>query len=101
MIRRLVEASYAQHGNAPSEEQLQFWLLESRTPDMLIELAARFPGVARSATVLRPLVAEAITVNRKSLRQSLAQEQEAERDADRSYWEPLKRELEQLRRGRR
>ncbi len=100
MIRRLVEASYAEHRDAPSDELLQFWLLESRTPDMLVELAARFPEVAHAATVRRPLVAEASTASRKSLRQALAQEQEAERDADRSYWEPLKRELEQLRCGR-
>jgi hypothetical protein len=101
MIRRLVEASYAQHRDKPSNEQLHFWLQESRTPDILIELAVRFPDAARSTMVRRPLIAEAIAVNYQSLRQLLAQEQEAERDADRSYWEPLKRELEQIRHGRR
>lgn len=70
MIRRLVEASYAEHRDAPSDELLQFWLLESRTPDMLVELAARFPEVAHAATVRRPLVAEASTASRKSLRQA-------------------------------
>jgi hypothetical protein len=100
MIRRLVESNYAQHRDAPSEEQLRFWLLESRTPEMLIELAARFPEAARSATERRPLLAAAVAASRGVLRQALVEEQEAEREVDRNYWEPLKRELEQLRRGR-
>jgi hypothetical protein len=101
MIRRLVEANYAQHREAPTEEQIQFWLLESRTPEILIEIAARFPQAAHSAAHRRPLLAEAIAAHRKGLRKALAQEQEVERDADRKYWKPLKRELEQLRHDRR
>jgi hypothetical protein len=100
MIRRLVEANYAQHRAAPTDEQLGFWLLESRTPAMLIELAARFPDAAHSAAQRRPLVADAFAANHDALRQAILHEQEAEREADRNYWEPLKRELEQLRRGR-
>ncbi len=101
MIRRLIEANYAQHRDEPSDEQLRFWLLESRTPEMLIELAARFPKAARTAARRRPLVAEPFAASRKALRHALVQEQETEREADREYWEPLKRELEQLRHGRR
>ncbi len=100
MIRRLVEANYAQHRDAPTEEQLRFWLLESRTPEMLIELAARFPETARSVAEGRPPVAEAAKASRSALRHALAEEQETEREADRVYWEPLKVELEILRRGR-
>jgi hypothetical protein len=101
MIRRLVEANYAQHHVAPTDEQIRFWLLESRTPEMLIDLAARFPQAAQAAAKQRPLVAEAIVAHRRALRRALAEEQEAHREADRQYWEPLKRELEQLRRTRR
>jgi hypothetical protein len=101
MIRRLVEASYAQHRDVPTPEQLQFWLSESRTPDMLIELAARFPDAAQAAAKVRPLVAEAIAGHRRALRQALAQEQDAVREEDANYWTPLKRELEQLRREQR
>jgi hypothetical protein len=101
MIRRLVEANYAQHRDAPTDEQLQFWLRESRTPEMLIALASRFPDEAESAAQRRPLVGDAIAARRKALRQALAEEQESEREADRKYWKPLKRELEQLRYGRR
>jgi hypothetical protein len=96
MIRRLVEANYAQHQATPTDEQLRFWLLESRTPQMLVALASQFPEAAQSAAEVRPLMAEAIAGNRRALRQALGQEQEAEREADRIYWEPLKRELEQL-----
>jgi hypothetical protein len=101
MIRRLVEANYAQHRDAPTDEQIRFWMYESRTPEMLIELAARFPEAARAATQRRPLIAEALAVNRMAMRRALAEEQDKQREADRIYWEPLKRELEQLRRRRR
>jgi hypothetical protein len=101
MIRRLIEANYARHLDAPTDEQIHFWLQESRTPEILIELAAQFPDAARSAATSRPFLGEAIAGRRKALRMALAQEQEAEREADQAYWEPLKRELEQLRRGRR
>jgi hypothetical protein len=100
MIRRLIEANYAQHRGDPTDEQLRFWLMESLTPEMLIELAARFPKVAREVSQRRPLIAEAFAASETALRQAMAKEQEAERDADRVYWKPLKRELEQLR-GRR
>jgi hypothetical protein len=97
MIRRLVEANYAQHRDAPSLEQLQFWLMEARTDAILVELATRFPEAAASAAGRRPLVADAIAGDCEALRRALADEQEAVRIADENYWEPLKRELEQLR----
>jgi hypothetical protein len=101
MIRRLVEANYAEYRDAPSDEQLRFWLLESRTPEMLIEIAAHFPEAAETAAKRRPLLSEAISANRQALRSALATEREAEEADDRSYWEPLKRELEKLRQDRR
>ena len=101
MIRRLVEANYAQHRDAPTDEQVRFWLMESRTPQMLLELASRFPEEARLAATQRPVIAEALAARRQPLRQALGQEQEADREADRHYWEPLKSELERLRHGRR
>jgi hypothetical protein len=101
MLRRLVEASYAQHRTAPNDMQLEFWLLESRTPEMLIGLTARFPDAARSLVQRRPVLSDAIAANRKALRHGLAEEQELEREADQNYWEPMKRELEKLRHERR
>ena len=100
MIRRLIESNYAVHGNNPSEEQVRFWLAESRTPQMLIELAARYADAAISLANQRPLLSEAIAANHAAIRLSLAREQETEREADRNYWKPLKEQLEALRHGR-
>jgi hypothetical protein len=101
MIRRLVEANYTQHRHKPSAEQLEFWLRESRTPAMLIELTARFPQATQTAEARRPLLAQAFAANRRPLQHAIDQEEAAERETDRNYWEPLKQELEQLRLGRR
>jgi hypothetical protein len=97
MIRRLIEANFAQHHASPTREQIEFWFLESRTPRMLIELAERYPEAAQNAAQHRPLIIEAIASRISALHQALAREQEAEEEADRNYWEPLKRELEELR----
>jgi hypothetical protein len=94
MIRRLVGANYSQHRDSPNEEQIKFWLLESRTPETFIEAAAQFPEAARSTAKRRPLLTEAIAGSRQELRSALTIEREAEEAADRGYWEPLKRELE-------
>lgn len=101
MLRRLLEAHYARHESSPSDERVHFWLRESRTPEILIELADRFPEMASRMATQRPSVAAAIAGNVEQLRQSLADEEFQQRQADRAYWEPLMRELEQLRRARR
>jgi hypothetical protein len=101
MIRRLLEANYASHLNAPSDEQIQFWLLESRTPTMLVELASRYPEAVRLVRQQRSLLSEATLSDAPALQQALFDEQEAERKMDRKYWEPLKAELEKLRHDRR
>jgi hypothetical protein len=101
MIRRLIEANYAQHHAKPTDEQIAFWLQESRTPDMLIELAARFPEAAQVARRRRPLLDDAIRSKRQALQHALAEERETEREVDRHYWQPLKSELEKLRHDRR
>ncbi len=60
MIRRLVEADYVGQDN-PSPAQLRFWLLESRTPDMLVQLAGVFPQHTNKPVKQRPLLARAGT----------------------------------------
>lgn len=100
MIRRLVEAHYASHQNEATPERIRFWLAESRTPSMLIALACEHMDEAMRAASERPLVAEALHASQSRLRQALSQEEADEREADRQYWAPLKRELEQLRRKR-
>ena len=97
MIRRLIEANYAQHFDDPSDNQIRFWLTESRTPEMLLGLATRFPDRAREASAGRIAVAKALDENMTAVARALDEEERLEREADRAYWEPLRSELEALR----
>jgi len=101
MIRRLVDAHYEAFQFEPTEDRVRFWLRESRTPDVLIRVGAEHPEILREAAKRRPLLAEAMAASRSAIRQELEKEQAREKDADRAYWNPLKGELEQLRRDRR
>lgn len=47
----------------------------------------------------RPLLNEAFGASRGAIEAELHVEERAEKEADRVYWQPLKRELEQLRRN--
>jgi len=98
MIRRLVESHYESHRNNASAEQVRFWLLESRTPEILIRLAADYGDLARSLVPFRPLLAHTFGARDSAVEAGLQAEADAEREADRRYWQPLKQELEQLRR---
>jgi hypothetical protein len=97
MISRLVEANYHANRDHPTDEQVRFWLREMRTPELLIEVARTWPDVVGEFEKARPLLAHARSGNPASLEDALLTEQHAERDADREYWQPLKKELEQLR----
>ena len=98
MIRRLVEQSFYST-EEPSAEAVDFWLAELRTPDLLLEVAARYPEAA--ARSKREAVRAALRGDRVAIEAALDAEQQAERAADRLYWEPLTRELQLLRRSRR
>lgn len=101
MIARLVEASYFAHSAHPTDEQLDFWLRELRTPGILIDLAGSYPEQCFSRQSMRPLLALAVAHDEPKLRAALRQEEDEQREADRAYWQPLKRELERLRREHR
>ena len=58
MIRRLVEAHYSQHQDDPTDQRIRFWIGSSRTPDMLIQLAAEYPELTGELVVDRPLLAQ-------------------------------------------
>ncbi len=100
MIRRLVEAHYLQFKQAPSPERIRFWLLESRTPERLIALAADYPRQAARAARKRVLLRLARREREQDLAEALRQEELVERARDAAYWRPLRRELEALRRRR-
>ena len=98
MIRRLVEAHYESHRENPTEEQVRFWLLESRTPDLLVRLSTDHKGLAQALIEHRPLLAAACRSDHAAIEAGMDAEERAEKDADRAYWQPLKQELEKLRR---
>lgn len=96
MIRRLVEADYAaQHD--PSPAQVQFWLMEARTPELLVQLAEAYRDEATGLAFKRPLIRYAVAGDIQSLEVALQAEQMAEMENDRRYWQPLRKELEDLR----
>ena len=97
MIRRLVEAHYFGNQARPKSAQIRFWFQELRTPELLVELAHRYPAVCQSLTMERPLLARAHAGETEALGQALVAEENSERQRDKEYWLPLRRELEKLR----
>ena len=97
MIRRLVEANYFENSGKPNLAQVRFWLLELRTPSLLIESAGRFAPQAKKLLPMRRLLAHAISADPARLELALSREETAERKKDRIFWSPLRKELEKLR----
>ena len=97
MIRRLVEVHYFGNRENAHPAQRRFWLMELRTPELLIELASIHPNELRRFKRKRLLLGLAQTGKELALADAILEEERAERAADREYWAPLKRELEQLR----
>lgn len=97
MIRRLVEAHYFQNRDKSGTAQIRFWLRELRTPVLLIETARLSPGLCQKLVSVRPLLAEAASGHANRLELALRDEETAERDRDKLYWLPLRKELERLR----
>ena len=100
MIRRLVEAHYFQHRGKPTTPQVTFWLLELRSPELLIHVARQRVTLCRRLIRDRPLLAAAVAGKGDELEQALRAEESAERERDKRYWVPLRKELETLRRAR-
>jgi outer membrane receptor for monomeric catechols len=72
-------------------------LAELRTPSLLLEVVSRFSRQARPAGSRRAAVAAALAGDIAAVEAALDEEMAREREADRAYWAPLRRELEQLR----
>jgi hypothetical protein len=100
MIRRLVEQAYFGLQSEPESFQLQFLLSELRTPNLLVDLAKRFPSAASRVAASRPAVKVALEGSAEEVSAALQEEESAERESDRTYWKPLKAEIEELRRSR-
>jgi len=74
-------------------------LRELRTEELLIAAVARYPGIAERVAPTRSAVSAALAGDSSAVSRALNEEQETERAKDRVYWDPLKKELEKLRRG--
>jgi hypothetical protein len=97
MIRRLVDAHYWEFSGCANEKQIDFWLLESRSPDVLVELSQSAPMICRRLSVTRPLLNFAQDNEYQRLHQELAIEKKTSMQADQAYWQLLIKELEILR----
>jgi len=97
MIRRLVEAHYFENQKQPKPAHIRFWFQELRTPELLVELARRYPAICWRLAKERPLLVHAAGGTADALEQALLAEETAERNSDKEYWLPLKAELEKLR----
>ena len=100
MVRRLLEAHYFQDRDHPTAAQVRFWMLELRSPELLIEVAQRHRIVCERVSRRRPLLQHAAQGDQTALETALHEEETREREVDRRYWQPLRAELEQLRRLR-
>ncbi|MEW5981844.1 MAG: hypothetical protein AB1806_05685 [Acidobacteriota bacterium] len=100
MLRRLVEVHYLANREAPTPERIDFWLRELRTPALLAEVASMHPARAGELSTEREALVAACSGSIDAIAEELASEERRERNADRAYWEPLRRELEALRHQR-
>ena len=96
MIRRLIEADYVGQEN-PSIDRVRFWLLESRTTEMLLDLAQTYRSQTEALKNERRVLADVLNADKTAIEEELEIEMRRERDADRQYWDPLRGELESLR----
>ncbi|HEV2392695.1 MAG TPA: hypothetical protein VG146_10075 [Verrucomicrobiae bacterium] len=97
MIRRLLEAHYFQHQQEEDAAALKFWLLELRTPQLLLELARKHRDLADRLAARRSLLLHASASHLAKLERALDDEEKRQRTQDKAYWLPLLSELERLR----
>jgi len=100
MIRRLVEADYFRDRERATAAQVRFWLRELRTPELLLEVARRWPKALSAQERHRPLLASARRGDEAGLADALVREEWAVRRTDALYWQPLKAEIQRLRHAR-
>lgn len=101
MIAALVENHYHSLHDQATADRIEFWLMEMRVSERLVELCQRFPLEATTLKTRRPLLTIAHAGDLDALRAALDAEVRAEQAKDRAYWEPLRKELEQFRHAER
>lgn len=100
MVRRLIEVNYLTFRDDVTAARIDFWLRELRTPSLLIESVTRFSERTHALIPVRPLLRHALAGDSDAILAAFTVEEEAERQADREYWAPLRAELEALRHDR-
>jgi hypothetical protein len=100
MLRRLLEVHYFEHRGRPLPSQVRFWCAELRTAALLVELVDEHPEEAGVIASERPLLRVAKAGPTQDLERALAEEEAEEKARDRTYWAPLRKELEEIRRNR-
>jgi len=101
VIEALVAIHLRENISKPQPDWIEFGLAETRSPEQLIEVANRFRSEAQTLQAIRPLLALALSADLSALRDALDREIRVEQEKDRTYWEPLKREMEAFRRAER
>ncbi|PKP62191.1 hypothetical protein CVT91_00300 [Candidatus Atribacteria bacterium HGW-Atribacteria-1] len=97
MIRRLIESDIYKFSSGASREKIFFWLMECRTPELLVSLTGKYPEMARSAASGRSLLNSALRGDTAETAVLLKDEEDREKELDRLYWRPLMAELEKWR----
>jgi hypothetical protein len=96
MIRRLIENDYYSK-KSPNSSDIRWWIFECRTPEILMKLSEKYASQYRKMTSKRPLLKFASEKNVAALEKALMEEELKERRKDRTYWTPMKKELERMR----
>ena len=82
---------------SPTRPEIKFWLMELRTPELLIEVAQAHVTFGRRLVPKRRLLMQAAAGKISQLERALRAEEVAERREDKVYWSSLLKELESLR----
>ena len=96
-IRRLIEADYLENSEKNSSENIRFWLTEARTPEIIRILASNNPEIVKELKNKRQLLGLLPNCSDEELSIALIKEEQFERETDKLYWLPLRKELEKVR----
>jgi len=97
MLKRLVENDMIVHKKNPSQNQISWWLRESRNAQRLVDLAKKYPQRTKECVIQRPLLSFALASDYRRVASAIQKEEMIERQKDIEYWTPLRKELEMLR----
>ena len=97
MLNRLIENDMLLT-HRPNVEKIKWWLCECRNSKALMKLVNKNRKLTQECVARRPFLKTALKNNVRKLEKSIAQEELLERRRDHVYWQPLRKELEILRR---